>query len=244
MARSSGTYSAPVGSWNPAVEGASIDEADWNTLLDDIEAALTESVYTGGLGSTDNRLIRTDGSDAKKVQSTGVTVDDSNNLSGVAQLSASTMSLGSPGRGISSSIGLSTLPAFLATKSANQTGVADATFTQITFDQESFDVGSYFASNTWTPPAGRVLIAGYSQLGGTVSTGLGVVRIMRDGVAIAASQHTAVAALNGVALWVHVLATANGSNAFTMQGYLDVDSGTVTVFSSTNTVFFGIWLGA
>jgi hypothetical protein len=94
MARSSGTYTAPTNSFNPAVEGTEIDEGDFNTLLDDIEAALTESTYTAGLGATDNQLVRTDGTDTKKVQGTGITVDDSNNVTGVAALTATTVNIG------------------------------------------------------------------------------------------------------------------------------------------------------
>jgi hypothetical protein len=88
MSRTTGTYTAPSSSWNPAVEGTAVDETDWNALLDDIEAALTESVYTGGLGSTDNRLVRTDGTDTKKAQGSAATLDDSGNLSGIANVSA------------------------------------------------------------------------------------------------------------------------------------------------------------
>lgn len=86
MGRSSGTYTAPANSWNPAVEGTPVDETDWNATLQDIEDALTESTYTAGLGATDNRLVRTDGTDGKKVQSTGISVDDSNNFSGVGTI--------------------------------------------------------------------------------------------------------------------------------------------------------------
>lgn len=39
----SGTYTAPSNSFNPAVEGSTIDEGDWNTTLQDIEDALTAS---------------------------------------------------------------------------------------------------------------------------------------------------------------------------------------------------------
>jgi hypothetical protein len=81
MARDgSGTYTAPSNSFNPAVEGTAIDEADWNTTLDDIETAFTESVFTAGMGATDNQVVRTDGTSTKKVQGTGITIDDSNNL--------------------------------------------------------------------------------------------------------------------------------------------------------------------
>lgn len=86
MARSSGTYTLPSNGFNPAVQGETLDPDDWNTTAQDIEDALTESVYTDGLGSTDNRLVRTDGTDTKKVQGSAVTVDDSGFMSGVSAL--------------------------------------------------------------------------------------------------------------------------------------------------------------
>lgn len=47
----SGTYTAPSNTFNPAVEGTPIDEADWNSTLDDLEAALTDSVSRTGKGT-------------------------------------------------------------------------------------------------------------------------------------------------------------------------------------------------
>lgn len=47
---SNGTYTAPTNSWNPAVEGTAVDETDWNSLLDDIETALTDSLSVSGKG--------------------------------------------------------------------------------------------------------------------------------------------------------------------------------------------------
>lgn len=91
MPRTNGTYTAPSNSVNPAVAGTNIDASDFNALVDDIETALTESTYTSGLGSTDNRLVRTDGADTKKIQGSAVTCDDSGNLSGVATLTATTV---------------------------------------------------------------------------------------------------------------------------------------------------------
>lgn len=44
----SGTYSLPVNSWNPATNGVSATPADWQSLIDDIEAALTQSVSKDG----------------------------------------------------------------------------------------------------------------------------------------------------------------------------------------------------
>jgi len=60
MARSSGTYTAPSNNFNPAVQGETLDPDDWNTTIQDLEDALTESVYTAGLGSSDEKLVRTD----------------------------------------------------------------------------------------------------------------------------------------------------------------------------------------
>ena len=84
MSRTNGTYTAPSGVWKPALEGTVIESAAWNTLLEDVEAAITATVYTGGLGATDNAAIRTDGTDTKKAQSSTPTISDAGILSGVA----------------------------------------------------------------------------------------------------------------------------------------------------------------
>lgn len=53
-------------------------------------APATVSAGIGGsVGSTDNRLVRSDGTGGSTVQSTGITVDDSDNVSGVATLAIS-----------------------------------------------------------------------------------------------------------------------------------------------------------
>jgi hypothetical protein len=48
MPRSSGTYTAPSGSFNPAVNGAAATATDWTALLADISAALTQSISNDG----------------------------------------------------------------------------------------------------------------------------------------------------------------------------------------------------
>lgn len=49
---------------------------------------------------------------------------------------------------------LAALPTFQAYKSVNQTSISAAS-TPITFDTEEWDVGGYFSSSTYTPPAGK-----------------------------------------------------------------------------------------
>lgn len=48
MPRSSGVYSPPSSSWNPAVNANPATLADWNALLADIVSALTQSVSRDG----------------------------------------------------------------------------------------------------------------------------------------------------------------------------------------------------
>lgn len=75
----SGTYTAPTSSWNPAVQGTTVDEDDWNDLLGDIETALTNSPTVASSFGTDNVLLRSDGT-GKGMQSTGIVVSDTNNF--------------------------------------------------------------------------------------------------------------------------------------------------------------------
>jgi hypothetical protein len=64
MARNgTGTYVLPVNSWNPATNGNSATAADWQSLIDDVESALTRSVsadgqtpITGNLNMNGNKL--------------------------------------------------------------------------------------------------------------------------------------------------------------------------------------------
>ena len=47
---SNGTYTAPSNSWNPAVTNTVINPTDWNAVIVDLEAAITDSLDRSGLG--------------------------------------------------------------------------------------------------------------------------------------------------------------------------------------------------
>ena len=79
MPRSSGTYTAPSSSVNPAVVETEIDPTDFNALVDDLETALTASVYTDSLGATANVIPRTNTTDTKKLSASGVSVGTTGN---------------------------------------------------------------------------------------------------------------------------------------------------------------------
>lgn len=64
--------------------------ADGYVLTQQADGTYAPEVVSGGIGgsvgATDNRLVRSDGTGASTVQSTGITADDSNNVSGVGTL--------------------------------------------------------------------------------------------------------------------------------------------------------------
>jgi len=79
-----------------AIISGTIDQARLGTgsaglgakVLTDAQTYVAMASGIGGsTGSTDNRLLRSDGTGAATLQSTGITVDDSNNVSGVGSLS-------------------------------------------------------------------------------------------------------------------------------------------------------------
>ena len=74
-----GTYETPSNSVAPAVASTTIDPDDFNTLITDIETAVSGTVYTSGMTTTDNLLTRTDGTNGKKLQASVIAADDSGN---------------------------------------------------------------------------------------------------------------------------------------------------------------------
>jgi len=53
-----------------------------------VTAAANGTTIAGTLGATDNRLVRSDGTGGLTAQSTGITVDDSNNVSGTGRITS------------------------------------------------------------------------------------------------------------------------------------------------------------
>mgnify|MGYP003109054507 CR=1 FL=1 len=80
MPRSSGTYTAPSNSWNPAVVSTTIDQDHWNTLLTDLEAALSASIANDGQTATTASIPFASGITADTIgeisgSGNGVTID-------------------------------------------------------------------------------------------------------------------------------------------------------------------------
>jgi len=135
------------------------------------------------------------------------------------------------------------VPAFSVTKSGNQT-ITDSVFTLVTWETVVYDIGSHFASNGWTPPAGKVHINAGVQTSGVITNG---------------SNCTLVVQKNGVNLRGVAVPSWGGSTALPNCAFDDVATGTdvytVTIFQagsvgtlavvlSVGTFFSGHWFSA
>lgn len=83
---------------------------------------------SGPSSVTDNAIVRYDGTTGKRVQGSGVTIDDSNAMTNTSQ------------------------PCFLAHNSVTDVNVTGSSAITIDFDTEIFDQGADFATDTFTAP--------------------------------------------------------------------------------------------
>lgn len=136
--------------------------------------------------------------------------------------------------------------AFSATKGGtNQTGVASSTTTQVTWPTEVYDVGSHFASNVWTPPAGKVSLTFGFIADGTIAAGaLGNIIITKNG-STTVFKVALSSALNNVHYGlIQVEDVATGSDVYGAAVSLVLSSGTASIRGDiTNTFFMGHWIG-
>jgi hypothetical protein len=224
MSRTNGTYTAPTSGWKPALEGSVIDSSDWNTLLDDVEAAVSETVYTGGLGATDNAVVRTDGTDTKKAQGSTPTISDTGAIAGVATFLLTSYTIGTLPAGAEGQI------AYASDWDVNG-GASSGSL--VFYDGEAWRGVDTGTTSGVAAPYNTVLpvISGTTTEGETLSTTNGTwlqsptsytYQWKRDGVNIAsatASTYLLVAADVGATITVTVTATnAAGSTPATSAG--------------------------
>lgn len=132
------------------------------------------------------------------------------------------------------------VPAFLAHKNGtDQTGVANNTTTALTFGTESFDIGGFFASNAWTPPAGVVeMVAQVFLSAGVTDQTAYTLHIQKDGVTIA--QHVVRGSgANSISLNVSVIDIADGTDAYSAAIQSAEATNKTVLGTATATFFFG-----
>lgn len=126
---------------------------------------------------------------------------------------------------------------------SNQTGVVSITYTQITLGTEVYDVGGHFATNGWTPPAGKVSLSAICEVGGTITAGsVFALAIYKDGVLFA--QQLAASMTDSAGGGISIDDVATGSNLYELYVYMTTSSGTGTISGNTHsTRFSGHWIG-
>lgn len=132
-------------------------------------------------------------------------------------------------------------PSFSAYKSSNQTGIATATWTKLTFGTEEWDVGGYYDTSTsrFTPPAGKYdLKAGYFFSAGVADTGYGWIGIYKNGALLKEVRDNASGVDDGS--YISALVDANGTDYFEAYCYGATVSSLTVVGSQTRTFFQGI----
>lgn len=130
-------------------------------------------------------------------------------------------------------------PSALASFSAHKNGtiqtISSTSETTVTFGTEVFDVGAKFASNAWTPPAGKVLIQARLTVSGTGSDVI-TVRLKRAGASIAE-----IITSNATSETINLvqIATADGSQAFTVTIKSTNDTSYIIDGTAVRTYFQG-----
>jgi hypothetical protein len=134
---------------------------------------------------------------------------------------------------------ITALSRFSATKGGtNQTGIVDSTITQVTFSTEDYDIGSRFASDAWTPPAGPIVMsAGYLAVGTITVGNAAVIVIRKNGSDFRKSTFSASTDLVGCQI-CGIEDVANGTDVYTIWCNIDVTSGTGTIAGQTTNTWF------
>ena len=186
----------------------------------------------GSIGDTDAIAISSAG---VATFSGGIKVANDGNIGSVGD--ADSMAISSGGVVTFSQIPANASnPAFRVYRSADQTGISDATITKVQFDAEEFDIGGYYDNSTnyrYTP-----LIAGYYFFVSVIQvSGTGIDQItnnlQKNGTAI--SWNTIMnsdsgAGYSGSSVMNSSLLFMNGSTDYVESHiFADVSSGTVTV---------------
>lgn len=153
-----------------------------------------------------------------------------------------------PGNGINitgttnATIAIAQKAAFSAYKAANQTGIADTTYTQLTLDSTNFNTGSYFSTGTgrWTPPAGLVTMTSAATVQGTIALGnVFAITIYKNGSVFKEADFPSGTNQGGGIITIYD--QANGTDYYDARVWIDVTSGTANTVAS-NTYFAGAWI--
>jgi hypothetical protein len=129
---------------------------------------------------------------------------------------------------------------FLAHKNAiDQAGLASGSVTNIiTFGTELYDAGAFFSGNAWTPPAGKIELAGAAFLTGTWTAGIQInLSIHKNGVQLRTASIFPASTSNAHGI-VTVDDIASGTDVYDLRVTIIASVGTYTVKGFTDSTFF------
>lgn len=121
----------------------------------------------------------------------------------------------------------------------DQTGVANSTYTPVTWPTELYDVGAYFASDAWTPPPGKVALAAAAFFTGTIAASSQIaIAIYKNGALYRQSLLSTYTNQAGVNIAIEDV--ANGTDVYSVQVSVRGLTGTATINgNAANTWFMG-----
>lgn len=125
----------------------------------------------------------------------------------------------------------------------DQTGIANTTLTPLTFSTLVYNTGGFFASNTWTPPAGKVQMGGATFITGTMIAAQNCLIVAAKNGAnykSVSNPNSGTASCSGS---IATTDSASGADAYTLQVFIQVTGTGTALGASSTTYFWGTWLG-
>ncbi len=128
---------------------------------------------------------------------------------------------------------------FLAHKNGSAQGSMGTTPTKVTFSTETYDIGSAFATSTWTPLAGKISIAAGVGTTGTMTAGAFIIVAIYKNGSIFRFNYGPTTSATIAAANVSAHDVANGSDTYEVYCWSDADASFSLDGTSTSTWFSG-----
>ena len=198
-------------------------------------AASTVTGPTGGTGPTGSAGAA---GNTGPTGSSGVSVTGPTGASGIG----STGPTGAGTTGPTGATGASAASiAFRADFNGVNQSIPASTFTTQVFPNTQFNIGGTYNASTggWTPPAGTVFLTAGFDVGGTIAVGSAVVvAICKNGTPITEGFTFETVANQPFGCGTSVVDVANGTDVYTMQGFVQ-STGAGTIQGATDVTWFG-----